>query len=101
MGARDREADQSMSERQLIYEILTLVVAGHEATASSLAWTWHLCRNAPMSTKSGSRNLRRCEFNPQHYLADVLGRIANHPARQIAELLLWNWKPIEAPRIAA
>jgi transposase len=24
--------------------------------------------------------------NPQHYLADVLARIANHPARQIADL---------------
>lgn len=31
-----------MSGRQLVYEILTLVVAGHETTASSLAWTWHL-----------------------------------------------------------
>jgi hypothetical protein len=40
-------------------------------------------------------------INPQHYLADVPGRIADHPARQIAELLPWNWKPIEAPRVAA
>jgi len=40
-------------------------------------------------------------INPQRYLADVLGRIADHPARQIVELLPWNWKPIEAPRVAA
>jgi len=40
-------------------------------------------------------------INPQHYLTDVLGRIADHPARHIAELLPWNWRPIEAPRIAA
>jgi transposase len=26
-------------------------------------------------------------INPQHYLTDVLSRIAAHPARQIAELL--------------
>ena len=26
-------------------------------------------------------------LNPQHYLTDVLGRIADHPARRIAELL--------------
>jgi hypothetical protein len=30
-------------------------------------------------------------LNPQHYLADVLARIADHPARRIAELLPWNW----------
>jgi len=39
--------------------------------------------------------------NPQLYLTDVLGRIADHPARQIAELLPWNWHPIEIPRAAA
>ena len=32
-------------------------------------------------------------LNPQHYLADVLARIADHPARHIAELLPWNWLP--------
>jgi hypothetical protein len=32
-------------------------------------------------------------LNPYPYLADVLVRIADHPARQIAELLPWHWKP--------
>jgi transposase len=40
-------------------------------------------------------------INPQHYLADVLARIADHPARHIAELLPWNWQPIDASRAAA
>ena len=40
-------------------------------------------------------------LNPQHYLADVLARIADHPARRIAELLPWNWQPLEATRAAA
>jgi hypothetical protein len=39
--------------------------------------------------------------NPQHYLADVLNRIADHPARHVAELLPWNWQPSEASRAAA
>ncbi|HUI34987.1 MAG TPA: IS66 family transposase [Stellaceae bacterium] len=41
------------------------------------------------------------DINPQHYLADVLARIADHPARHIAELLPWNWKPTEPQRVAA
>ena len=40
-------------------------------------------------------------INPQHYLADVLARIADHPARRIAELLPWNWQPADAHRVAA
>lgn len=38
--------------------------------------------------------------NPQHYLADVLARIADHPARHVAELLPWNWKPAALQRVA-
>jgi cytochrome P450 len=42
MSARDKESGEPMGERQLIDEILTLVVAGHETTASGLNWTWYL-----------------------------------------------------------
>ena len=40
-------------------------------------------------------------LNPQHYIADLLARIADHPARRIAELLPWNWQPIDDTRAAA
>lgn len=29
--------------------------------------------------------------DPQAWLADILGRIANHPAHRIEELMPWNW----------
>jgi transposase len=29
--------------------------------------------------------------DPEAYLRDVIGRIADHPMKQIAELLPWNW----------
>lgn len=32
------------------------------------------------------------DVDPQAWLADVLARIADHPARRIDELLPWNWK---------
>ena len=42
MQARDPLNGQPMRDRQLIDEILTLIVAGHETTASTLNWTWYL-----------------------------------------------------------
>ncbi len=47
MSARDKETGEAMSERQLIDEIMTLVVAGHETTASGLNWTWYLLSEHP------------------------------------------------------
>jgi transposase len=38
------------------------------------------------------------DVDPQAWLADVLARIAEHPARHIDELLPWNWQPRSAPR---
>jgi hypothetical protein len=39
--------------------------------------------------------------DPQAWLADVLTRIAGHPAHRIDELLPWNWQPRSAPRSQA
>jgi transposase len=33
------------------------------------------------------------DVDPKAWLADVLARIADHPARRIEELLPWRWKP--------
>jgi transposase len=40
-------------------------------------------------------------LNPQQYIADLLARIADHPALRIAELLPWNWQPLDVVRAAA
>ena len=47
MEARDQKSGQVMSDRQLVNEIKTLIVAGHETTASTLNWTWYLLSQHP------------------------------------------------------
>jgi cytochrome P450 len=44
---RDRKSNDPMTDRQLVDEVLTLVVAGHETTASALNWLWYLLARHP------------------------------------------------------
>jgi len=47
LDARDRQTGEPMSDRDLLDEILTLIVAGHETTAASLNWFWLLLAQTP------------------------------------------------------
>jgi transposase len=41
------------------------------------------------------------DVDPQAWLADVLARIATHPAHRLDELLPWSWKALGRQNIAA
>jgi cytochrome P450 len=47
LEARDEETGEGMTDRQLRDELVTLFLAGHETTAISLAWTFHLLAQNP------------------------------------------------------
>jgi cytochrome P450 len=51
IDARDKETGSPMSEKELIDEAMTLIVAGHETTASGLNWTWYLLSQNPAAEK--------------------------------------------------
>jgi len=57
MSARDKETGDAMPDRQLIDELMTLVVAGHETTASGLNWTWYLLSQHPQAEERLYREL--------------------------------------------
>lgn len=47
MAATDKDNNAPMPDRLIIDEAMTLVVAGHETTASSLNWLWFLLARHP------------------------------------------------------
>lgn len=68
MEATDPETGQGMNERELLDEILTLVVAGHETTASALNWTWWLLGQHPeVERRLQDENDRIGDLGPASY----------------------------------
>ena len=47
LAAQDEETGEGMSDRQLQDEVITLINAGHETSATTLAWTWILLGQHP------------------------------------------------------
>ncbi len=47
MAARDEASGAPMSDRQLLDEVFTLIIAGHETTAETMAWSWCLLAENP------------------------------------------------------
>ena len=48
--------------------------------------------------------IETCRLNdvdPEAWLADVLRRIAEHPAARLDQLLPWNWKKTREATVAA
>jgi cytochrome P450 len=47
LNARYEDSGESMSNRQVRDEVMSLLVAGHETTANTLSWTWYLLGQNP------------------------------------------------------
>jgi cytochrome P450 len=62
MSARDRQGSP-MSDAQLASETLTLVIAGHETTASALNWVWYLLARHPDVQSRVSAEVRNSKGN--------------------------------------
>jgi cytochrome P450 len=47
LAARDKETGTGMSDKELVDELTTMIIAGHETTAAALHWTWYLLSQHP------------------------------------------------------
>jgi cytochrome P450 len=69
MQARDPQSGEFMQDSQLIDEVLTLIVAGHETTASTLNWAWYLISQDPEVEQGLSNELNTSTTYPE--IADL------------------------------
>jgi len=57
--AGEKTGHATMTDRQVIDEVLTLIIAGHETTAAALNWVWFLLASHPESFREVHNSLRR------------------------------------------
>ncbi len=41
VNARDKETGEAMTDKELLDEVMTMIVAGHETSAITLTWVWY------------------------------------------------------------
>jgi cytochrome P450 len=71
LQARDRDSGEAMPEHQLVNEVMTLIVAGHETTASTLNWAWYLVSQHPEAEEKLSGELARLQASEAPSLDDL------------------------------
>jgi cytochrome P450 len=90
MEARDKSTAEPMTERALLDEVMTLIVAGHETTASALNWTWYLISQHPEAEATLHRELAAvCRGQPPTF--DDLPKLTY--TRQVIEETLRLYPP--------
>ena len=57
LDARDAGTGEAMSDAEVVDEVMTLVIAGHETTSSTLNWTWWLLATVASSCASPQSSL--------------------------------------------
>lgn len=81
LNARDEDDGSQMSDRQLRDAIATLIFAGHETTANTLAWTWMLlCQHPEVQTK--------LQQEIKQVLGDRAATVADLPALHYTNLVI-------------
>ncbi len=71
MAARDAKTGKAMSDGQLTNEVLTLVVAGYETTATTLNWIWYLLSNNSEACQEVQRELNERQLSGPLRLDDL------------------------------
>lgn len=75
LAAVDEESGQGMSDRQLRDEAMTIVLAGHETTATALGWTFYLLSKHPEAGRRVREEVREV-LGDRPPTWDDLGRLA-------------------------
>jgi len=91
MAARDKDSGEPMSDKELIDEVMTLIVAGSETSATTLNWTWYSLSQYPAVLARAIEEVDGASYND----APNFASIEELPyIRQLVEEVLRVYPPV-------
>jgi cytochrome P450 len=94
------EEGEALTDRELRDELLTLVLAGHETTANSLAWTWERLVRTPEAYDRLRDAVRSDEDAAEHIEAVITEGMRSRPVIPIIGrrvMVPWRLGPYSVP----
>jgi len=91
MAARDKDSGEPMSDKELIDEVMTLIVAGSETSATTLNWTWYCLAQYPEVLAKALQEVDQASYpeSPSFANLDELPYL-----RQVVEEVLRVYPPV-------
>jgi cytochrome P450 len=91
MAARDKDTGEAMTDKELIDEVMTLIVAGSETSATTLNWTWYCLAQYPQVLAKVQQEVDQASYDttPSFEHLDELPYI-----RQVVEEVLRVYPPV-------
>jgi cytochrome P450 len=104
LAARDADEDGGMSDAQVRDEVVTLFVAGHETTATSLAWSFYLLARHPEVLERVIREADALGDGPLHHFdparLDLTTRVFREALRLYPPVMMFPRRTLEEVDIA-
>ncbi|HTW74167.1 MAG TPA: cytochrome P450 [Steroidobacteraceae bacterium] len=91
VAARDRASGAPMGERELVDEVMTLIIAGHETAASTLNSAWYLLSQHPQAE---TRLQAEIDALPEQPLPDLAATEALAYTRSVLSETLRLYPPV-------
>lgn len=104
MDAKDRRTGERMPDRQLLDEVKTLIVAGHETSAGTLNWAWYLL-SQHADIAAGLRDeidtqLPADDFSVDNLMSlDLMPRVLKETLRLYPPVWLFSRRAVAADRL--
>jgi len=104
MDATDKETGEAMSNKELIDELMTLIIAGHETSAITLNWSWYFIATHPEVEQRALQEITATvqgEVPDFDQLANLgyIRQLVNEALRLYPPVWLYSRKAIDADRI--